>query len=274
MGVVNDRIHMSLPLHPLPPGEGNGFFNGLRYNVVKNAHGFIMVWKVMMVSLAGGILCLDRIFPQVMISRPVVAGPLVGWILNDPYTGFLCGALIELLWIDRLPIGTYVPPMIPSPPLLSRQRRSSPAVIWDTHPGNSPSLHCLLSCPWVTRGSSSTPGLIRSNDRSAKNAVSLADRADVRGIERLHLQALVRSFVLSAMVIGIAVTTGSWMLIGVFPVLPPFVHKALTLSYYFIPLLGIAVALTTIKRKGAISLFCAAFVAMLIIWEWTYGFPR
>lgn len=233
-----------------------------------------MVWKVMMVSLAGGILCLDRIFPQVMISRPVVAGPLVGWMLNDPYTGFLCGALIELLWIDRLPIGTYIPPN----DTITTVIITAAAIIAGGHlghPSRELTVFTLLALlPLGYAGQQLDTWLIRSNDRSAKNAVNLADRADVRGIEKLHLQALVRSFVLSAMVIGIAVTTGSWMLIGVFPVLPPFVHKALTLSYYFIPLLGIAVALTTIKRKGAISLFCAAFVAMLIIWEWTYGFPR
>ena len=69
-----------------------------------------MFWNVLITSFAGGIICLDRIFLQVMVSRPVVAGPIIGLILNDPFTGLLCGALVELLWIDRLPIGTYVPP--------------------------------------------------------------------------------------------------------------------------------------------------------------------
>jgi PTS system mannose-specific IIC component len=230
-----------------------------------------MVWKVMMVSLAGGILCLDRIFPQVMISRPVVAGPLVGWILNDPYTGFLCGALIELLWIDRLPIGTYIPPN----DTITTVIITAAAIIAGSHLGQpSRELTVLAFLPLGYAGQQLDTWMIRLNDRSAKSAVSLADSADVRGIERLHLQALGRSFVLSVVVICTAVTTGSWMLIGVFPMLPPFVHKALTLSYFFIPLLGIAVALTTIKRKGAISLFCAAFAAMLIIWEWTYGFSK
>jgi len=231
-----------------------------------------MVWKVMMVSLAGGVLCLDRIFIQMMISRPVVAGPLVGWILNDPYTGLLCGALIELLWIDRLPIGTYVPPN----GTITTVIITAAAIIAGGHlgqPSRELTVFALLAfLPLGYAGQRLDTWIIRSNDTLAKKAVSLADGADVRGIERQHLKALIKSFILSVLFTFIAVTVGSWVLIEVFAVLPPFVHRALTLSYFFIPLLGIAVALTTVKRKGAISLFCAIFVAILIIWEWTYGF--
>lgn len=233
-----------------------------------------MAWKVMMVSLAGGVLCMDRIFTHVMISRPVVAGPLVGWILNDPYTGLLCGALIELLWIDRLPIGTYVPPN----GTITTVVITAAAIIAGGHPGppsRELTVFALLAfLPLGYAGQQLDTWIIRSNDKLSKKAVSLADGADVRGIERLHLKALMKSFGLSVIFIFIAVTIGSWVLIGVFAVLPPFVHKALTLSYFFIPLLGIAVALTTVKRKNAISLFCAVFVAMLMIWEWTYGVSR
>lgn len=233
-----------------------------------------MVWKVMLVSLAGGILCLDRIFIQVMISRPVVAGPLVGWILNDPYTGLLCGALIELLWIDRLPIGTYVPP----DGTITTVIITAAAIIAGGHigqPSRELTVFALLAfLPLGYAGQQLNTWIIRSNDALSKKAVSLAEGADVRGIERQHLKALMKSFILSVLFIFIAVTVGSWALIGVFAVLPPFVHRALTLCYFFIPLLGIAVALTTVKRKGAISFFCAVFAAILIIWEWTYGFAR
>ncbi len=69
-----------------------------------------MILKIVVVSIAGGILCLDRIVLQAMISRPIVAAPVIGLILGDPYTGLIVGAFIELFWIDRLPIGAYIPP--------------------------------------------------------------------------------------------------------------------------------------------------------------------
>ena len=67
-----------------------------------------MIMNVLIVSIVGGILCLDRIFVQVLISRPIVAAPVIGMILGDPYTGLIAGAFIELFWIDRLPIGAAV----------------------------------------------------------------------------------------------------------------------------------------------------------------------
>lgn len=42
---------------------------------------------------------------QFMISRPIVAGALAGWVLADPATGFLVGALIEGLYLGELPAG-------------------------------------------------------------------------------------------------------------------------------------------------------------------------
>ncbi len=68
-----------------------------------------MVNNVVIVSIVG-LLCLDRVFIQTMISRPVVSAPLIGLILGDPYTGLVSGAFIELFWIDRPAIGAYIPP--------------------------------------------------------------------------------------------------------------------------------------------------------------------
>ena len=44
-----------------------------------------------------------------MISRPLVAGPLMGFFLKDMALGLQTGALLELLWIARLPLGASVP---------------------------------------------------------------------------------------------------------------------------------------------------------------------
>lgn len=46
---------------------------------------------------------------QIMISRPLVAGPLVGLLLGDVLTGLTVGMLIELLWLCRMPVGASIP---------------------------------------------------------------------------------------------------------------------------------------------------------------------
>jgi mannose/fructose/N-acetylgalactosamine-specific phosphotransferase system component IIC len=44
-----------------------------------------------------------------MLSRPLVLGGLLGWAGGDPGTGFMLGALIELLLLQDLPVGGALP---------------------------------------------------------------------------------------------------------------------------------------------------------------------
>lgn len=67
--------------------------------------------ELLTVSIVGGILTLDStVFGQFMISRPIVAGPVIGWLCGDVKTGIIVGAMIELLWIGVVPVGVGVPP--------------------------------------------------------------------------------------------------------------------------------------------------------------------
>lgn len=66
---------------------------------------------ILVLATAGALLSLDAVHvAQVMVSRPVVVGPVAGWILGDVATGLWAGALVELVWISVLPIGPYTPP--------------------------------------------------------------------------------------------------------------------------------------------------------------------
>ena len=65
-------------------------------------------------AILGGLIFLDSAaVAQIMISQPIVCAPLIGWFLGDWQSGLLIGALLELLWIGKLPIGSHVPPEAP-----------------------------------------------------------------------------------------------------------------------------------------------------------------
>ncbi|MCL4866613.1 MAG: PTS sugar transporter subunit IIC, partial [Gemmatimonadales bacterium] len=44
-------------------------------------------------------------WPQLMLSRPIVAGGVAGLLLGDPVAGLTVGSLLELFALDVLPIG-------------------------------------------------------------------------------------------------------------------------------------------------------------------------
>jgi len=57
-------------------------------------------------ALLGGIVALDETaFLQVMISRPLISGALVGLVLGDPVNGLLLGSILEMIYLDVLPAG-------------------------------------------------------------------------------------------------------------------------------------------------------------------------
>ncbi len=69
-----------------------------------------MFGDLLRISLAGGLIGLDRLaFGQFMISQPIVAAPLIGWLLGDFHDGMQIGVVLELFWFRGLPVGGHVP---------------------------------------------------------------------------------------------------------------------------------------------------------------------
>jgi mannose/fructose/N-acetylgalactosamine-specific phosphotransferase system component IIC len=61
---------------------------------------------ILRLSLVGGLLALDATsVGQFMISRPLVAGLLAGWVSGDPALGLLVGALLEIYLLVSFPTG-------------------------------------------------------------------------------------------------------------------------------------------------------------------------
>jgi mannose/fructose/N-acetylgalactosamine-specific phosphotransferase system component IIC len=62
--------------------------------------------ELLLVALAGGVLALDATsVGQFMVSRPLVAGALTGWILGDPGTGLVVGTFLEAYLLVSVPSG-------------------------------------------------------------------------------------------------------------------------------------------------------------------------
>ncbi|MEA2081670.1 MAG: PTS sugar transporter subunit IIC [Elusimicrobiota bacterium] len=67
--------------------------------------------EVLFLSAIFGVLSCDTVVAgQFMYSRPLIAGPLAGLCLGNPYVGFIAGLCVELIWIRVIPIGDSVPP--------------------------------------------------------------------------------------------------------------------------------------------------------------------
>ena len=219
-----------------------------------------MVPKILVVSIIGGILCLDRIVLQAMLARPIVAAPVIGLILGDLYTGLTAGAFLELLWIDRLPIGAYLPPNDTAASILiTATVIESARLLGSVSPGLLVlTVLFVVPCGFLAQQVDLWAG--KRNEVLAKSAQRDASRGDVQAVSRRHLSSILLHYLLSVIFLLAALSLLIPSLTWLFPRLASPVTRGLTLLYGFIPLLGIAVALNTIKVRGTIPVFSAAFL--------------
>lgn len=62
-------------------------------------------------SIVIGVLALDTTIAfQILLSQPIFACPILGWILGNPQLGFEIGLIMQLLWLHLLPVGSVIFP--------------------------------------------------------------------------------------------------------------------------------------------------------------------
>jgi PTS system mannose-specific IIC component len=66
----------------------------------------VTLLEALPIALLGALLGLDVVsFPQVMVSRPIVAATLAGAFIGNPPAGLLIGVVLEMIALDTLPFG-------------------------------------------------------------------------------------------------------------------------------------------------------------------------
>jgi PTS system mannose-specific IIC component len=223
--------------------------------------------EIILVSFCGSLLCLDRVFIQAMISRPVVIAPLIGLLLHNPYAGLIIGAFIELIWIDRIPIGTYIPP---NDSITAVVATATAVIAGSRLGGASPELIALcvlIAIPCGNLAKQMDVQIIKSNDSLSDQALEDAKENNIRAIERKTYLGLIKVFSFYAFFVLAVLAVFVPSVIWVYPKLNATAIKTLSLTYYFLPLLGIAVAINMLKLRRAIPIFCAMFLIVAVFLE-------
>lgn len=211
---------------------------------------------------------LDRVaLVQIMISRPLVAAPLTGWVLGNPLVGMEIGMLLELLWLGRLPVGAAIPPDDTQVAVGATVLALSMGNLLDLHGMPLVILSVLIAIPLGKFGQVFDRLARHVNDRLAVSGHSALMAGSISGLERYHLCGLV-SFALASLATALVIVlVGSFVLYSVAPLLIGAVREAGLSLQYSLVLVGAASLLGTINVNRSISLFCAAFTGtMLVLW--------
>jgi mannose/fructose/N-acetylgalactosamine-specific phosphotransferase system component IIC len=138
----------------------------------------------MIISFVGGLLCLDRVFIQTMISRPIIIAPVVGLILGNSYAGLIIGAMLELFWIDRIPIGIYIPPNDSIAAAFAASLAILAGLSLGKVTGELMALSILIAVPFGIVAQKMDIKIVASNNLLSDQALVDAKDLNIRAIER------------------------------------------------------------------------------------------
>jgi mannose PTS system EIIC component len=219
-------------------------------------------------ALVAVVVGLDRTAAlQLMISRPLVAGPLAGWLLGEPLTGLLIGALVELLWLGRLPVGAAIPPDDTQVAVAASVLTIGlgPQLALSQFPL---ALLCtLVAMPLGKVGQLFDRWARQRNGRLLLGAEAAVLAGELRAIPRQHLWGL-GHFALASLATYLVIVLSGWglLLLLASSLVEPIARVGNWLWLAF-PLVGTAALLATINVGRSLTLFSAAFVgAFLMLW--------
>ncbi len=204
---------------------------------------------------------------QFMVSRPIVTAPLVGWLLGEPLTGLQVGALVELLWLGRLPIGAAIPPDDTQVAVGA----TALAIAMGHYLGLAgfpfTVLAVLTALPIGKIGQVFERLARQRNGRLLQRSEAALAAGHLRVIERSHLQGIGHFALSSLATYSVIIAGGSLFLYLLAPLLIEPVREVASWMRLAFILIGTAVILGTINVSRAMTLFAASFAtAFLMLW--------
>lgn len=196
---------------------------------------------------------------QIMISRPLVAGPLVGFLLGNIFTGLTVGMLIELLWLCRMPVGANIPH--DDTQIAVGATTLSIALSGTAGSGIGLTLCALLvALPLGKFGQLIERTVRLRNQILPATAKRMIVQGDFLAIERLHLRGL-WNFSLGALATyTVIILAGRWLIIAGSPFFLDIVMKQAAWIKLALILVGVGTLLQSLNVRRAYTLFFGGFI--------------
>ncbi len=204
---------------------------------------------------------------QFMLSRPIVAAPLIGLLLGEPATGLLVGGLVELLWLGRLPVGAAIPPDDTQVAIGG----TALAVIVGQHLQISGPAFTLLAViialPLGKVGQVFDRMARLRNGRLLEKVNAAVLEGRLEGIDRLHLMGIGHFALSSLATFTIIFVSGTVLLSWSAPVLLKPVEQSYRWLALLLPCVGAGSILGTVNVSRKVTLFTASFITVfLTLW--------
>jgi mannose PTS system EIIC component len=219
-----------------------------------------MILEAFIAGTVGGILWLDRFQAfQVMVSRPMIAAPLVSIILGDAGAGLATGILFELLWLRRPPVGGFISPDVTLASICTATVASSFHVKEYANLFPMVLLSFAFVFPLSLLGKKMDIILrkyLGNIARAAEDNLTAKDPA----LGKYFISALTAGFIMAFCFIFLVTLISGYALQAILPFTSQSIMKAATGAFFLVPLVACADLMVDVRDVHHILIFLLGFV--------------
>jgi PTS system mannose-specific IIC component len=230
-----------------------------------------MGWQFLLAAILGAIAYLDRTAAfQLMLHRPLVVATAMGAVFGNVSAGAQVGAVLELLYLARLPVGASIPPDDTGAALFAGAAGATASSSVGLDAGSFTAL-LLLSVPCAELGKVVDRLVRRVNGRIASLTVEAVEGGDSQAVEH-GLFAGLTLFALAGMALSLAFT-GAGVAAGKF-LLPRFGPESkadFAALMPILPLLGAASVFSCSRTDRTAPVFYLTMItvfAAILFFRW------
>ncbi len=230
-----------------------------------------MIWRFLLAGLLGGICYLDRTAAfQLMLHRPLIAATLMGTIFGDFTAGAQVGAVLELIYLARLPVGASLPPDDTGAAIFAGSAAAAASSSIGLDSGSFTAL-ILLSVVFAELGKNVDRMVRKANGRIAHLTMESVERGDLRAVGHGLLAGLTL-FAASGVLLALAFS-GAGVAVAKF-LLPNFGPESrldFSALQPLLPLVGAASVYScgrTERTSGIFLLAMAATFGATVFYRW------
>jgi fructoselysine/glucoselysine PTS system EIIC component len=212
-----------------------------------------MLLQSILIALVTMLVVFEWFLGTNLLSRPIIAGVLVGLVMGDLQTGIIMGATLELAFIGAFTIGAARPPDTVSGGILGTAFAIST--------GQGADIALALAFPIAALF------LLIDNlltifilPMFARRADKYAEEGDLKGIARMHiLGGIIIKSLPRGILVGFAFYLGSPVMESLLNQIPSFVQTGITIATGLLPALGFGLLLQMILKKEFVVFLLLGF---------------
>lgn len=209
---------------------------------------------VLAISLWVGLAGVDYYGSGLMFGRPIITGPVVGFLMGDMQTGLEIGATLELAWLGLMPLAGAQPPNVTI--------GSAIGVVFGIQSGLSPTAVVGIAIPFAVLMQQLTVIQFTSFATFMTKVDEMAEKCDIKGIERINYLGLFTYFITFFICTLIPTYYGDVVAKSIVESVPKDIITGLSIAGAMMPALGFSMLLKMmLKEKRFMPFYAIGFVA-------------